>query len=293
MVRLSPTTVGILCGAAAALFWAGGFAAARHGIAIGYSPADLALHRFAWAGFFLLPLLWRDGIVNLGGVGWGRGVSLTLFGGPPLAIISYAGFLLVPLGHGGVIQPSSAALFGLLYAGVMLDEKLPRERVIGAAVIIGGLCVIGFEALSSIGRHGLLGDFAFVTAGCCFATFAMLVKLWRLPPTRATVIVSVVSLVDLPIHGMLFGFERMLSFGLWENVLQAVVQGGLAGAAAIYLFAHAVELLGAARAALFTSLVPPFTLLLGFLFLGEAPSLAQLAGLAIVLAGFRMTQRPG
>jgi drug/metabolite transporter (DMT)-like permease len=43
----------------------------------------------------------------------------------------------------------------------------------------------------------------------------------------------------------------------------------------------------------FTSLVPGFTLLIGFLLLGEVPSLAQLAGLAIVLIGFRLTQRPG
>ncbi|HZE46818.1 MAG TPA: DMT family transporter [Xanthobacteraceae bacterium] len=291
--RPAPTTVGILCGAGAALFWAAGFVAARHGIAIGYSPADLAVHRFAWAGFFLLPLLWRDGIGNFGGVGWGRAVLLTLAGGPPLAIISYSGFLLVPLGHGGVIQPSSAALSGLFYASAVLKEKVMRERVIGAAVIVVGLCVIGLEAVSTIGHHGLLGDFAFVAAGFCFATFAMLVKLWRIPATRATVVVSVMSLADIPIHWALFGFERMISFGLWENLIQALAQGALAGAGAIYLFARAVILLGAGRAAVFTSLVPGFTLLIGFLLLGEVPSLAQLAGLAIVLIGFRLTQRPG
>jgi drug/metabolite transporter (DMT)-like permease len=38
----------------------------------------------------------------------------------------------------------------------------------------------------------------------------------------------------------------------------------------------------------FPSLVPGFTLLIGFLVLGEVPSLAQLAGLAIVLIGFRL-----
>src|SRR5258707_8901024 len=104
----------MLCGAGAAFFWAAGFAAARHGIAFGFSPAALAVHRFAWAGLFLLPLLLREGgLGDLGGLGWGRGVLLTLAGGPPLAIISYSGFLLVPLGHGGVIQPSCAALFGL------------------------------------------------------------------------------------------------------------------------------------------------------------------------------------
>ena len=291
----SPIIIGMLCGAGAAFFWAAGFAAARHGIALGFSPADLAVHRFAWAGFFLLPVLLRErgGAYNLGGLGWGRGVLLTLAGGPPLAIISYSGFLLVPLGHGGVIQPSSAALFGLIYASLVLGEPLPRERIVGAAVIVLGLCVIGFEAVSSIGRHGLLGDLTFVAAGCCFATFAMLVKLWHIPPTRATVIVSVISLAAIPIHAALFGFERMMSFGIWENVVQALAQGLLAGPGAIYLFARAVFLLGAARAAVFTALVPPFTLLLGWSLLGEAPSLVQLAGLVVVLVGFRMTQRPG
>lgn len=288
-----PAMVGMLCGAGAALFWAAGFAAARHGIEIGFSPADLAVHRFAWAGLFLLPFLLRDGIGSFGGIGWGRAVLLTLAGGPPLAIISYSGFLLVPLGHGGVIQPSSAALFGLLYASVVLHERMPRERILGAMVIVLGLCVIGFEAVATIGRHGLLGDFAFVAAGLCFATFAMLVKLWHIPPTRATVIVSVMSLADIAIHWALVGFERMASFGLWENLVQVLAQGALAGAGAIYLFARAVFLLGAARAAVFTSLVPPFTLLIGFVLMGEVPSLVQIAGLMIVLFGFRMTQRAG
>jgi hypothetical protein len=42
----SPVIVGMLCGASAAFFWAAGFAAARHGIALGFSAADLAVHRF-------------------------------------------------------------------------------------------------------------------------------------------------------------------------------------------------------------------------------------------------------
>ena len=78
---------------------------------------------------------------------------------------------------------------------------------------------------------------------------------------------------------------------MWENLLQAVTQGILAGPAAIYLFTRSVVLLGAGRAAVFPSLVPGFTLLVGYLALGIVPSIPQLLGFAIVLIGFRLTQK--
>ena len=60
--QLSSVAIGVLCGAGAAVFWATGFVAARHGIDIGFSPADLTFHRCFWAGVFLLPLALRNGI---------------------------------------------------------------------------------------------------------------------------------------------------------------------------------------------------------------------------------------
>ena len=42
---------------------------------------------------------------------------------------------------------------------------------------------------------------------------------------------------------------------------------------------------------MFFSLLPPFVLLLGWLALGEMPTTLQLTGLAIVLVGFRLTQK--
>jgi drug/metabolite transporter (DMT)-like permease len=287
----SPIVLGVLCGTGAAVFWAAGFVAARHGIAIGFSPADIILHRFVWAGFVFLPLLAREGLGNLGGVGWPKGLLLTLVGGPTFSFFSYAGFLFVPLAHGGVIQPSCAALGGLVLATVLLKEKLPAQRAVGALVIVGGLVVIGSEALASIGTQGIVGDLSFAIAGLMFATFASLLRLWRIQPIRAVAVTSVVSLIDLPVHWLLFGFERMIALGLVENLLQLVMQGILAGAGATYLFTRSVVLLGAGRGALFPSLVPGFTLLIGFLVLGEVPSLAQLAGFAIVMLGFWLTQR--
>ena len=278
----------MLCGAGSALFWAFGFVAARHGVLSGMSPLVLALHRFIWPGFALLPVVAVSGFGDLGGLGWRRGIALTLFGGLPLALWSYFGYVYVPLGHGSIIQPSCAAVGGLILARLVVGEALPPRRIAGAVTIVVGLAVIGAEALHTIGSQGILGDLLFVAAGTSFAIFGMLLRLWRLPPMQATVITSVLSLVGLPI--LYFAYDNFLAAGFFENLLQALVQGVFAGPAAIYLFTRAVVLLGAGRAAVYPSLVPPFSLLIGFLTLGEVPSIAQLIGLVIVIAGFRLTQ---
>ena len=289
LIAKHPTAWGVVCGAGAALFWALGFVAARQGVTSGLSPLVIALHRFAWPGLALLPLVAKNNFADLRVMGLTRATVLAVFGGLPLALLSYVGYVLVPLGHGAVIQPSCAALGGLVLARLVLKEPLPPRRILGAAAIVAGLLVIGAEAVQTIGAHGLFGDFLFVTAGSFFAVFGVLLRRWRIGAIRATVVTSVLSLAGLPI--LLFSFGDMLTAGLYENAMQALVQGVLAGAGAIYLFTRAVILLGASRAVLFPSLVPPFTLLIGYLTIGEAPSAAQLAGLVIVIIGFRLTQR--
>ena len=213
------------CGTGAALCWALGFVAARHGIDVGLSPLVLALHRFVRPGLVLLPFVANSGWRNLDGIGWGHGFALAVFGGLPLALLSYLGYLFVPLGHGGIIQPSCAALGGMILARVVLKEPLPARRVVGALVIVIGLAVIGAEAFRTIGAHGVGGDFLFVAAGCFFAVFGMLVRRWRVAAMQAVAVTSILSLVGLPI--LLFTFDNMVAAGFWENLFQAVVQGTL------------------------------------------------------------------
>ena len=66
-------------------------------------------------------------------------MALMVLGGPVMSIISYTGFLFVPLGHGSVIQPSCATLGGLFFATVLLGERISFSRFFGAVVIVGGL----------------------------------------------------------------------------------------------------------------------------------------------------------
>jgi drug/metabolite transporter (DMT)-like permease len=286
-----PALLGVACGLGAALCWALGFVATRHGLKIGFTPADLLMHRYVWSGIAFLPLVLRAGIGNLCGIGWGRGLVLMVLGGPVMSIISYTGFVFVPLGHGSVIQPSCATLGGLFLATVLLKERISFSRVLGAVVIVGGLAVIGAESIGHIGPHGVLGDLIFVVTGLMFAGFAALLRHWRVSAFSAATVISVLSLLLLPVYAASGGLGRVATLGLGENALQAAGQGILAGPAALYLFAFSIQLLGVARAAVFPAMVPALTLLVGWLLLGETPTTLQATGLVVVLSGFYLAQR--
>ena len=287
----STALLGVACGFGAALFWALGFVATRHGLKLGFTPADLLMHRFLWSGLAFLPLVLRAGVRNLCGIGWGRGMALMVLGGPVMSIISYTGFLFVPLGHGSLIQPSCATLGGLFLAAAFLGERVSLARLVGAVVIVGGLAVIGGESIGHIGLSGVQGDLIFVLTGLMFAGFGTLLRRWHVPAFSAAAVISVLSLTLFPLWAASGGLARVTAIGLGENALQALGQGILAGPAAMYLFAFSIQLLGVARAAVFPATVPALTLLVGWLLLGEPPTALQAAGLVTVLCGFYLAQQ--
>ena len=283
--------LGVGCGLGAALFWALGFVATRHGLKVGFTPADLMMHRFLWSGIAFLPLVLRAGFGDLYGIGWGRGLALMVLGGPVMSIISYTGFLFVPLGHGSVIQPSCATLGGIFLAAVLLRERISFSRFCGAVVIVAGLVVIGGDSIGHIGLSGVQGDLIFVLTGFMFAGFATLVRYWRISAFSAAAVISVLSLSLFPLYVASGGLGRVAAIGLGENALQAVGQGVLAGPGALYLFAFSIQRLGVARAAIVPAIVPALTVLVGWMLLGEPPTSLQVAGLVTVLCGFYLAQR--
>jgi drug/metabolite transporter (DMT)-like permease len=210
-----------------------------------------------------------------------------MLAGPTQAIASATGFTLTPLGHGAVIQPASSALGSVVLAALFLHEHLSVTRLLGTVIIVAGLCTFAVDALGTIGRQGLAGDFIFMSAGIAWAIFGTLLRQWRIEGMRAAAAIAVLSLVlYTPVYALLFGFDPLVEVGLRENLLQAAAQGA-AGAFAIVLFTRAVTLLGAGRAGVFAALVPGFALAIGVVAIGEVPSTTQLLGFAIVMVGFR------
>ena len=93
-----------------------------------------------------------------------------------------------------------------------------------------------------------------------FAGFGPLLRYWRVSAFPAAVVISVLSLLLLPIYALSGGLARIAALGLHENALQAVAQGVLSGPAAMYLFTASIQHLGVARASIFPATVPALTL---------------------------------
>jgi len=198
------------------------------------------------------------------------------------------------------VQSDAPPKHVLLFSGHMIDgsdRQTPRfpaaKEPLAALAIANTVAEIGAgpgDLAICGGACG--GDLLFAIAGLFWAIFGVLLRHWQVSGTRAVAMVGALSvLVYTPLYIALVGYESLLRMSFAENLLQVIVQGLIAGVLPIFLFARAVVLLGAGRAAVFPALVPGFSLIIGYLALGIVPSLAQVAGLLIVVIGFRFALR--
>lgn len=282
---------GFLCGAIMALGASLSFAAARAGILGGLLAVDMIFARFIVAGLIMLPLLLHYGLGNLAGLGWRRALILTLLGGAPFALLQTSGYGFAPLAHGAVIAPSTVTIVSTIGAAVFLRERLGRNHMIGAAVVLVGIGLIGWDGMMQPGgERAWLGDLMFFLSSVLWAGFTLLLRHWRVPALRATAVVSVLScVVATPVYLAAMGTAHLAALPLGLLAFQGLVQGGLQGAVTMIAYSQAVMLLGVSRAVLFPAIVPAVSVVLGIPIVGEIPSALQIAGLGLVTLGLLTT----
>ncbi|HZX82765.1 MAG TPA: DMT family transporter [Reyranella sp.] len=282
---------GFLCGATMALGASLSFAAARAGILGGLLAVDMIFARFIVAGLIMLPLLVRFGLRDLAGIGWRRALVLTFLGGAPFALLQTGGYGFAPLAHGAVIAPSTVTIVSTIGAALFLRERLSRNHLVGAAIVLGGIVLIGWDGLvQPSDERAWLGDLMFFVSSVLWAGFTLLLRHWRVPALRATAVVSVLScLVATPVYLMAMGTAHLQALPLGSLAFQGLVQGGLQGAVTMVAYSQAVMLLGVSRAVLFPAIVPAVSVMLGIPIVGEIPSVLQVAGLGLVTLGLLTT----
>lgn len=282
----SPATVGMAAGLAAALIWATYMLFAKAGTMGGLLPQDFVLLRFGTAAVIMLPWLLRNDPRGLAGVGWRRGIILTLLAGPPFILLGTGGYLFAPLSHGAVIQPSTIALGSMFAAALLLGERPTLAKLAGTALIIAGLAVIASHAGAMGGGMVWIGDLLFVAAGLSWTGFTILIKRWELGALAVTAAVSTISaLAVVPFMLIAGDLSRIAALPAATLAAQFAVQGLLSGVVAVIAFGVAVRHLGAAKAGLFPAIVPAATLLLGGLSSGTLPAFFEIAGAALATLG--------
>ncbi|MBR2818815.1 MAG: DMT family transporter [Reyranella sp.] len=282
---------GFLCGAIMALGASLSFAAARAGILGGLLAVDMIFARFIVAGLIMLPLLLHYGLGNLAGLGWRRALILTVLGGAPFALLQTSGYGFAPLAHGAVIAPATVTIVSTIGAALFLRERLGRNHMIGAAVVLAGIGLIGWDGMMQpSGERAWLGDLLFFLSSVLWAGFTLLLRHWRVPALRATAVVSVLSCVlTIPAYLAAMGTAHLAALPLGFLAFQGLVQGGLQGAITMIAYSQAVMLLGVSRAVLFPAIVPAVSVVLGIPIVGEIPSALQVAGLGLVTLGLLTT----
>jgi drug/metabolite transporter (DMT)-like permease len=270
-------------GVLAMVLFSGNFACARHGLENGLSVADLVFIRYAVSGPLYLIILLR---IGLGAATPGRALALTLLGGVPYFLLTAGALFFTSAAHGSILNPGGTMIFAPLLAWLVLGEKPGAGVLVGVAILVAGLLMIGGEGLLEGGGNSRawIGDLLLLWSGFDWALFGVLMRRWRLSGLRAACVMGACSIFWLPVHVLVFGLGGIPE-ALGAAAIQAGYQGLIAGWLAIILYSRAVAALGPSRAALLPPLVPALGVFWAWLLLGERVSALQIAGMATVIAG--------
>lgn len=277
--RLDPTLVFTVTFTVIA--WASSFPAIRAGLA-GFGPAEMAALRFALAGapaaLFLIAT--RAKLPELGDI-WRFLVGGVIFIAGYALLLNF-GQRVVPAGPAAFIINTNPIMTAVL-AMMILGERFSLTAWLGTALSFAGIGVIALGK----GLDVEIGTSVLLILGAAFCN------------AITTVVQKPLFARYKPLHvaawNMAIGGFVLLPF-LPSAIAQAQVAPAVSFWSVVYLaavpsliaygtWAITLSRLPAARAANFQYAVPPMAMLLGFLWLGEIPTVFGLIGGAMALAG--------
>lgn len=184
------------------------------------------------------------------------------------------------------ILNATTPIFTVIVAHLLLaDERATPLKSIGVLFGIAGVIVlIGPEALDGLGSS-LWAQIAVVCAAISYG-FASVWgrRLARLPSiTNAAGMLTMSTLLMIPVSFYAEGAPGFdLSLTTWTTIL---VLGVACSGLAYILFFRILERAGATNLMLVTLMIPPGTIMLGALFLGESLTQPAIIGMCLIFAG--------
>jgi drug/metabolite transporter (DMT)-like permease len=270
------------------VFWASAFVAIRH-LGEDYSPGALSLGRLL------------VGALCLGVVALSRGfprpsradlliivvIGVLWFGVYNVALNE--GERRVDAGTAAMLIQISPVLIALL-AAMFLGEKFTVFLGLGLALAFGGVALIAFST-SDGGDRDVLGVVLCLLSAVVYSISLILQKplVGRLPAVHITWLACTVGAVAcLPFAGQLV---RETADAPASSVWWLVYLGVFPTAIAFTTYAFALKHMSASNLGITTYLVPPITIVMGVIFLSEAPPTMAYAGGALALIGVAVARR--
>ena len=189
----------------------------------------------------------------------------------------------------------SIPLFIVVLSRIIFKEKLSSIKIAGIVTIITGVLVLITKGslLALLHMNFTIGDLLMLVACFFFAYYTILV---RQKPDELSIKVFLFSVFVL---GVIFLFP----FYLWEHLFYKKVildtktivvtsyVGLFASMVSYYLWNEAIRLIGTSKTALIYYLIPVFSGILAYFFLGQAIVITQIISMGIIITGLLITNR--
>ncbi|QSB06870.1 DMT family transporter [Natronoglycomyces albus] len=172
----------------------------------------------------------------------------------------------------------------IIALAVFFLGESPRPNLyVGVAIAFAGVMLIGTSS-DADAQISWLGVVLCIAGACLYALGAITQKplLKRTSALRVTVWTAVIgSITAIPFVVAVGDFSQASAFGWWMLVYLGVVSTALG----FFAWAYAMNQLKASVVSSFSYLIPPAAIVMGWLFLGELPTVLALLGSALCLLG--------
>ena len=274
------------------VFWASAFVAIRH-LGNDFTPGALSLGRLLVGAVALAVVALSRGFVPPTRREWVPLVVIGLLWFGLYNVALNAGERMVDAGTAAMLIQVAPVLIALL-AALFLSERFTTQLGLGLALAFGGVALIAF----STSPAEPIGDGSYVVGVllCLVSAVAYSISLIlqkplvrRLSAVQVTWLACTIGAIScLPFAGdLVTQVQEAPATSTWWLVYLGVFPTAIA----FSTYAFALKHMSASSLGVTTYLVPPITIVLGLVFLAEAPPVMAYAGGALALAGVAVARR--
>lgn len=270
------------------VFWASAFVAIRH-LGSDFSPGALSLGRLAVGAACLCVVALASGLPRPTAAQWRSLVIIGVLWFGLYNVTLNEGEQRVDAGTASMLIQVSPVLIALL-AAMFLEEPFTRYLALGLGLAFGGIVLIG-TASSPGGDRDPLGVGLVLVSAAAYAVSVILQK----PLMRSLRSVHVVWLACtigavscLPWAGQLV---TEVATAPASSVWWLIYLGVFPTALAFTTYGYALTHMDASRLGVTTYLVPPITIVMGLVLLGEQPPTMAYVGGGLALVGVAVARR--